>query len=310
MKVAIRNSLAEFFRALPYFKGKYRLGPALIPLLTNYEVEQDCIVTFKMRDKGIVRLDLRGFLEQVAFFSGEYDHGVIQRLSTILKPGSIVFDIGANVGLYSIALGLQLKKLSGDSKLWAFEPVKSNFDYLVHQVKINHLTNIVEPVNIALGNQEGEIQLHVVGKHNLATTGNAVWVKESMNNGALPNCLSTITKLDAFVQSYKIKTCNLIKIDIEGAELEFLLGGMNFINSCKPIIYGEFNQYWVREFGYSFIDVAELVKPWGYKLYQQKGCNKFVEVKEPKVGIENVLMVHQETQEKSPSLLPNLGVLQ
>lgn len=35
MKTAVRNSLAYFFRSLPYFKGKYRLGSVLVPLLTN-----------------------------------------------------------------------------------------------------------------------------------------------------------------------------------------------------------------------------------------------------------------------------------
>ena len=307
MKLAIRNSLATLFRAFPYFRGKYKLGPALIPLLTNYEVEQDCFVTFQMRDGSTMRLDLRSFTEQRAFFCGEYDGGIIQRLSSILKRGSTVFDVGANVGFYSMALGHKLKKLSGSSKLWAFEPVKSNFDRLVSLVELNELQTIIYPVNKALGNQEGEIQLNMVDKINLSTTGNAVWVKGSMAEKIPSNCLSEIMSLDIFTKQNNIKCCDLIKVDIEGAELDSLLGGTNFITECRPIIYGEFNPYWTKEFGYSFVDVADLVIPWGYNLYEQKGRKNFVEIKEPKVGIADVLMVPQGT---SSSLLAKLGIVQ
>ena len=306
MKVAIRNSLAAFFRYLPYFKGKYRLGPTLIPLLSKYEVEEDCLVTFQMRDGSIMRLDLRSFTEQRAFFSGEYDGGIIQRIYSILKPGSTIFDIGANVGFYSIALGRQLKKISCDSKLWAFEPVKPNFDRLVNLVEINRLQNTVYPVNIALGNQEGEIQLHMGDKCNYSTTGNAVWLRESLAVKIEPNCSSQITKLDTFVKKHNIEACDLIKVDIEGAELEFLQGGINFITRNRPIIYGEFSPYWSKEFGYSFMDVAELVSSWEYNLYKQIGRKNFVQIKEPQVGIEDVLMVPQE---QSFSTLDALGVL-
>ena len=96
MKTAIRNSLAYFFRTLPDFKGKLRLGPAIVPLMTNYLNEQECLVTIKMRDDTIMSLDLRSYLEQKVVFSCEYDADIINAISSILKPHSNVLDIVAS----------------------------------------------------------------------------------------------------------------------------------------------------------------------------------------------------------------------
>ncbi len=306
MKLAVRNSLATFFRTLPYFPGKYRLGPKLIPLLTNYEIERDCMVKCQMRNGSIMHLDLRSFTEQKAFFAGEYDGGIIQRISSILKPGNTVFDIGANVGFYSIALGCKLKKLAGGSQLWAFEPVPSNFARLVKLVEINDLENTVYPVNIALGNQEGEIPLCMVDESNHAHTGNAFWVKEGMTFTPEVTCSSKITQLDKFVQENNIQSCDFIKVDIEGAELDFLLGGMNFITKNRPIIYAECNSYWAKEFGYSFVDIADLLGSWEYDIYQQKGRQNFIKIKESHIDITDVLMVPQE---ETPDTLSKLGII-
>ncbi len=307
MKIATRNLLAYFFRSLPYFKGKNRLGTALIPLMTNYDVEQDCLVTIKMQDSSIMRLDLRSLLEQKVFFTGEYDGGIIQILSEILNPGIVIFDVGANIGLYSIPLGEKLKKIAGKSQIWAFEPVTSNFNRLVNLVEANKLTNIVYPVNTALGNEEGKIQLCMGDKKNNSSTGNAVLLKGTLVEQEISTCSSTMTKLDNFVGKHHIEKCDIIKVDIEGCEMDFLLGGMNFIQKTRPIIYGEFNPFWVKYFGYSFVDVAELVIPWEYKLYQQVGRKKFVEIKEVKEDIEDVLMIPQE---KSTDILSKLRILQ
>lgn len=303
MKIALRNSLAYFSRSLPYFKGKYRLGTALIPLTTNHELEKDCLVRIRMQNGSIVHLDLRSQLEQKVFFSGEYDGGIIQILSRVLHPGIVIFDVGANIGLYSISLGEKLKKIAGKSQIWAFEPVTSNFSRLVNLIEANNLTNIVYPINTALGNEEGEVKLCM---ENNLTTGNAVLLKGSLVQQETLTCSSKITKLDNFVTKHHIENCDLIKVDIEGAEMDFILGGINFIQKTRPIIYGEFNPFWVKHFGYSFVDVADLVNPWEYKLYRQVGRQKFVEIKEVKEDIADVLMVPQE---KLTGLLSKLSLL-
>lgn len=63
---------------------------------------------------------------------------------------SVIYDIGANVGAYSLIGGTLLNKKGG--KVYAFEPVSSNFSELCENIKYNELVENIVPVNIALSN--------------------------------------------------------------------------------------------------------------------------------------------------------------
>ncbi|MBD2081722.1 FkbM family methyltransferase [Leptolyngbya sp. FACHB-17] len=304
LKSNLRDPIAAIFRALPYFRGKYRLAPGLLPLMTDYQNEQDCLVDIKLRDGGLMRIDLRSFTEQRAFFAGDYDGGVLKRFASILNSDSVVLDVGANVGFYSIALGRRLQQL-GNGKLWAVEPVPTNYDRLLYNIRLNHLEDVVFPLQTALGNHTGTIPLHLgKGTDNLATTGNAFICQGNTATEIAPNCSAPITTLDALAQTHNITSCTFIKVDIEGAELDFLQGGQKLLARCRPIIYGEFSPYWCQEFGYSFLDVATLFSEWDYRFYQQVGRARFVQVKAITPELQDVLLVPQET---SAEILAKLG---
>jgi FkbM family methyltransferase len=277
------NKLGSLSRSLPHFRGKNKLMMSLLPLLIDDSIEAECIKTIKMSNGSLMLIDLRNF-EKEAFFTGLYEPEIMDFLSSILKPNSIVFDVGANIGFYSISLGTKLKKVLNTSKIYAFEPVQTNFQRLKHLIELNELTEIVTPFNIALGNTKGEIPLRLEGK---GSTGNAFWVRGDLETIDQPNQLSSITKLDNFVKENNIKKCDLIKVDIEGAELDFLRGGVEFINKCRPIILSEFNPYFVKSFGYSFKDIFDLVSPWRYTLYEKSRFKKSL------IPIKNILSPQQ-----------------
>jgi FkbM family methyltransferase len=304
LKSIIRNSIAAPLRALPYFRGKYRIAPALIPLLTDYQDEQDCLVEVKLRDGSLMRLDLRSFTEQRAFFAGDYDGGLIQRFASILRSESVMLDVGANVGLYSIALGRKLKPLNG--KLWAIEPVPANYDRLVYNTQLNQLEDVVFPIQSALGNEIGTIPMHLgKGTGERSTTGNAFICQGNTATVVAPNCSAPITTLDRLTQQQNITACDFIKVDIEGAELEFLKGGQNFLARTRPIIYGEFNPHWCQQFGYSFSEVADFFSTLDYRYYQQVGRDRFALVQVITPMLQDVLLLPAET---SLEILVKLGV--
>lgn len=294
IKEKLCNTLGSVSRTMPHFRGKNKLMMSLLPYLVDNNIEKECLKTIKMRDGSMMLIDLRNF-EKKVFFTGLYEPGIMNVLFSIIKPNSTVFDVGANIGFYSINLGRRLKEMSEGSKLYAFEPVKTNFQRLEYLIELNELTNLIIPFNIALGNTQGEISLHLEGK---GSTGNAFWVRGDLEKPELSNCSSKITKLDTFVQENHIKECDLIKVDIEGAELDFLKGGANFINTCRPIILSEFNPYFVQAFGYSFKDIADIASSWGYKLYEKKRLEKSLipieKVYSSSPEIKNILMIPKE----------------
>lgn len=246
-------------------------------------------------------LDFRKSAERFAYWTGEYDSAIVLRLATCLRPDSVVLDVGANVGCWSIALGRKLAPLQGT--LYAFEPVPGNFARLQQVVALNTLQQTVRPFHFALGDEEGEIDLHLEESDtDPLRTGNAVIVKEGSHGMPSANVKATIRTLDKFVEEEGVAECALIKVDIEGAELLFLKGGASFLSKSRPVIYGEFNAYWIKSFGYSFRDVADLVGPWGYRFYQRSGKSHFIELTKVD-GAEDVLMVPDHLEKAVGSAL-------
>lgn len=301
---AFRNSIASLSRSTPYFRGKRRLGNAIGRLLTNFDSDQECISTVKMRDGSWMQLDVRSRTEQWPYWTGAYDNDILERLSSCLKEKCIVFDVGAHVGFYSVALGRKLQALNG--QLYAFEPVKSNFDRLTTNILLNNLNGIVSAHNIALGDDEGIIEMSMENGNN-SRTGNAVMVKgEVPINYFGMNSTARLTLLDTFVKEQQIESCHLIKIDVEGAEVMFLRGGISFLSKTRPIIYGEFNNYFLPKFGHSFLDVLDIVSRWNYRFFQQTKSDQFVEIEQIKSDLEHILLVPAETPD---SVLKRLGVV-
>ncbi len=105
-----------------------------------------------------------------------------------------------------------------------------------------------------------------------------------------------ITALDDYALKNNINRCAIIKIDIEGAEIFFIKGAVNFIQKHRPIIYGEFNSYFLRKFESSFLDIWEILEPLGYKVFQENKKNKgnFCKIEKVTAGLNDLLLVPEE----------------
>ncbi len=126
-------------------------------------------------------------------------------------------DIGAYIGDSAYIINKMLKP----KKIYAFEPDVNNKKILLENISLNNLVNIVMPVNFATGSKVGEAYFDSVNASsglNTKKTGNKV----------------SITTIDAFVKSQKIKKLDLIKMDIEGAEMDTLIGAKDAIKKHKP----------------------------------------------------------------------------
>jgi FkbM family methyltransferase len=304
-----QKSIIDLYRKLPIFKGKQRLGSMFFPFPAT-DHEKECLELVDMRDGSKFLIDLRCPTERDIYFTGGYDYFIINRLLDTLEIGSTILDVGANVGFYTVALGNHSKKAFQNYTIHAFEPVKVNFDRLLHNIELNELQQQdIHMYNTALGNEEGRITLQIGTNSELSSTNNAMWIKGEIEKNRGLSCSSEITKLDTFAQQNELRACDLIKVDIEGAELEFLLGGKDFINCYRPIILSEFNPYCAKQFGYSFKEICELASDWEYELYKQKGRKNFVNIDEnyDLFNLTNFLMVPLE---KPREVLIKLGINQ
>ncbi len=148
-----------------------------------------------------------------------------------VKKGEVIYDIGANIGLYALALS----KYQPDNLVYAFEPTPETFDKLKSNLALNRTSDNVKPFQIAIGNTNGQSDFIVSSQHERssfyqsgATFGNAQ-VKSVVK--------VDVRTLDSFIG--QMPAPQHIKIDAEGSEAIILEGAAETIRKYKPLLYIE-----------------------------------------------------------------------
>jgi len=175
-----------------------------------------------------------------AFPSGaDVTDSVLLSIRPFVAADAVCLDVGANIGLYSLALAT----VAPQGKVYAFEPSPTTFDYLHHNVDCNGLAN-VESFKLALGDQAaGTVHFHDIP---FFTAGSfAVEDGSFLTSDVLGSNYfeAPATTLDAFVAEKGIDRVDLIKIDVEGAELSVLDGARKTLSSMQPKVVLEFNSF-------------------------------------------------------------------
>ncbi len=153
------------------------------------------------------------------FFFGTYEPHQTQLFERYVKPGMVVYDIGAHQGYYS----LLSSTLAGEpGMVIAFEPSPDNLARLRRHLELNDCKN-VRVIEIAVSDREGTARFET-----RAGSG----VGHLSNDGPLE---VRTTRLDALAE--ELPRPDVIKIDVEGAELDVLRGGLKTIESARPVIF-------------------------------------------------------------------------
>ena len=150
---------------------------------------------------------------------------MVGRLCACLAEVPVVLDIGVNVGFYAVPFGMASKRVHG--KVYAFEPVRSNFERLQQQIRLNELEETVSACHNALGEEDGVVAM-LMENTGSAATGNAVLARAAAAPFGTAESVP-ITTLTNACERLHIGACRLIKIDVEGAELMVLRGGAGFL---------------------------------------------------------------------------------
>lgn len=143
----------------------------------------------------------------------EGEKKVLLSLMSLLREEDTVYDIGANVGVYSILLG---KKMGNSGKVFAFEPESESLKKIKENIKLNNLENI-NIIDKALGDSASFANLYIS-----QTTGNFslenIYEKEAKSESV------EVVKGDDFVEKNNLPIPNIVKIDVEGYEYRVLRG--------------------------------------------------------------------------------------
>jgi len=289
--VSLYDRLAALGRATPNFRGKGRLARALHQRLRAGALAPDPMREVTMRDGSLARWDLRDDAEALACWLGEADDDVRDALLARVRRDAVVFDVGANVGWWTVPLARHLAP--GGGRVIAFEPVPANRARLEWAIAANGVRANVLVAPVALGDKPGELGMWLKSEETGAGSGTAALVT---GDGPVHLKVPVVT-LDAWTAEFDITDCDVMKLDIEGAELMMLRGAERFIAATRPLIFGEFEAYWLSTFGASFLDVAEWAGRMNYGMLRwEPARGRFVPLDSAAVGVQDVLLVPREDE--------------
>jgi FkbM family methyltransferase len=163
------------------------------------------------------------------FRRGTYELPIQKAISENLHPGGVFFDVGANIGFFSLVAARQVGAEGG---VYSFEPVPSNVALIRRNAELNSLRTIrVFPE--AVGATSGRAEL-LVARH----IGGAVLASAGRPPDAQGRITVDLVTLDDAMQKHGLRPPTLMKIDVEGAEFDVLRGASGILRAHKPkLIY-------------------------------------------------------------------------
>jgi len=188
-----------------------------------------------------------------------------------LKPGMVFFDIGANLGQYTL---LAAQQVGSKGEVHSFEPSDRMFKELAFNVTLNNFNDICRLNNWAVSDSIGTARLSCrqAGAEVFGSLGNQDWVDGYPITGYRQVKTST---LDEYIRQQNVEHVDLIKMDIEGAELLALRGGQQLLSESQaPAIVLEMADVNTEGLGYKALETWDYLLAMGYQMYRfdQSGC--------------------------------------
>jgi FkbM family methyltransferase len=198
------------------------------------------------------QLNPADFVQADLFWFGHKDYWETYHLCKLLKPGSVLFDIGANIGYYAITLAATL---GDESRVHAFEPFPPTHERLLTNITLNSFTEKITAHRLALSDREGVAHMRI----RVGSNSGSARLDES--GESIP-----ITTIDTFCSTHRIDRLDFVKIDAEGHEESVLAGGVQTIRRYRPFFLLELDPPLLGEAGSSVERVVSLLRGHRYSL--------------------------------------------
>lgn len=199
------------------------------------------------------------FPQNLDYILGSSERPVQEVVARQVHPGDVFYDIGANVGFFSL---IAAKRVKSRGFVYSFEPVTENIKSIWQNISVNKLENI-RPFEVAVGRTSGSQELLLTkwdGGASLSTS--VIKPSETISKRNV-----RVVALDDFIRQEKLRAPTFVKIDVEGSELNVLQGMSRTIAEAKPVLlfevddgnrdnfyrrWSELDQY-VTKFGYTIV---------------------------------------------------------
>ena len=196
------------------------------------------------------------------YFPGDYEADNYSFLEQQVKPGMDIIDIGAHIGLFSVCTA-QLTGPKGN--IICFEPTPGTFSILKETLRLNHCDNVT-PVQAAVGATQGKTTFYISNAMAGCNSNSLVLNKDKAKAEAYDVAITTI---DAVCADYNLNP-GLIKVDVEGAELDTLKGGVGTMKTARPMFIVGLHPAFIKIKGDNLKQIWDLIKEHRYKVICDK----------------------------------------
>jgi FkbM family methyltransferase len=242
----------------------------------------DSPFTYLLFDSNLLSVEasLRSIVTSVLLVDRDWFEPEMKFWRTYLKPGMVVIDVGANVGVYTFSAAA---RVGATGKVIAVEPTALCVQCLHETIQINDFQQ-VSVYAVAASDTESSLSFRISASSEL----NEVVARDAKEAGLITiPCLP----LDTICEKENIQRVDLIKIDAEGHELNVLKGTLQVLTSCHPVILYE-NLAGVSG---ANLPVYDFLQTQGYQLYRYRAfSDELIKIESATElsGLLNVIAIH------------------
>ena len=171
------------------------------------------------------------------------------------------FDVGAHIGIVSLAVS---RSISSKGKIFAFEASKQNVNFLKYHIESNNIKNI-KIINKLVTSTDKKDQ-SFFESNEISGMNSVISINEKQ---ITKKTTVQSTTLDEFCETKKIYP-DILKVDIEGSEIDMLIGAKGIIKKMKPLIFLSYHPLHIKKLGYDKSFIFDILKELDYEIYDSK----------------------------------------
>lgn len=197
------------------------------------------------------------------FARGIYEQPMQETVISNLSAGDVFFDVGANIGFFSL---IAARRVGAEGHVYAFEPVPRNVVAIRRSAQLNDLA-MIRVFSEAVGAKTGRAELllaHHIGGAALASVGAPPDMRGRMQ--------VDVVTLDDAVTRRGLRPPSLVKIDVEGAEIDVLRGMTEIMRRFRPKIIYEVDDATREGLACKARNIAAFMTGAGYTLALLPAC--------------------------------------
>lgn len=219
----------------------------------NYQYPKN---TMRNCERGGIKysLDISDYIQYCIYYGIDFEPR--NNLYNLVKDGTTVIDVGTNMGETLLNLAL----INKNGMNIGFEPVPFLFEKARRNIELNKPEN-VRLENLALSNEKSTLVFNLDNENN----SGGIFLTSDAENKENPQIVQAV-KFDDYVEQNNLENISLIKIDVEGFEMNVLKGAVQTIERDKPFLFVEVNNTFLQRQNSSAKMLIEFLSSKGYQI--------------------------------------------